>query len=581
MKKRVVSWLLVLLMLTSLLPTSVLAEMADPAVQTAVEDALPAEAEETEDTADTEQPETPEPPEETENTDEAEQETGPQLAVQSADVAVQTDADIKEINSAEDFAKMEANISASLATVKDGDKVLWFEGTIENLFQGPTWEELSDSTLEWETISTVDKLLELAGSTNDDVLAKNYKLADDLDLTDVAFPGIGSADHPFTGRFDGQNKTISNVTVTGSTNVGFFNVIKGATVKNLNLANVNITGATNVGGLVGENSGSITASSASGAVTGGTVTGGLAGSNTPMSNAAKLRTMADSVKDFYTAPYLLLANTQGNVKLTSAQVDRLINVMANGLTADNVYVWSWGGASGTDYDTTATALAALQPYKASSSSARTLADKLLTALEGTGITQVGASNGYVRSISKDGTTYGEFTSDPNSGWLYKVNGVLPNVPLTQKYISNGDSILWYYTTDWTQDPDAGKMADEELTAEDVIKLIDAIGTVTKDSGSAIAAARTAYNKLSAQQKALVTNYNKLVAAEAAYAALLKELAEKAGATSVTGWQKRYLDALDAVKTDKLAFGSEWLVIALARSGRDVPQSYYDSVVEAV
>lgn len=40
MKKRVVSWLLVMLMLASLLPTSVLAEMVDTVEQTAVEEPL-------------------------------------------------------------------------------------------------------------------------------------------------------------------------------------------------------------------------------------------------------------------------------------------------------------------------------------------------------------------------------------------------------------------------------------------------------------------------------------------------------------------------------------------------------------
>ena len=207
----------------------------------------------------------------------------------------------------------------------------------------------------------------------------------------------------------------------------------------------------------------------------------------------------------------------------------------------------------------------------------------IAALEGSGISQVGAANGYVRSMTKDGVTYGEFTSGPNSGWLYKVNGSLPSVPLTQKAVNNGDYVLWYYTTDWKADPDAGKMADEEVTAADVIKLIDAIGTVTKNSGNAIAAARSAYNKLPANQKALVTNYDKLVAAEAAYAELVKALQEDTGRTNETtgAWQQPYQKALDGVKSDELAFGSEWLVIALARSGRDVPDSYYDSVVKAV
>lgn len=204
------------------------------------------------------------------------------------------------------------------------------------------------------------------------------------------------------------------------------------------------------------------------------------------------------------------------------------------------------------------------------------------ALEGSGITAVGAESGYIRSMTKGGVTYGEFTAGPNSGWLYKVNGRLPSLPLTQQAVADKDYVLWYYTSDWKTDPDAGKMGDEEVTAADVIKLIDAIGTVSKNSGNAIAAARTAYNKLPADQKKLVTNYDKLAAAEAAYAEILKALREDETQTGdATGWRKTHSDMLDTIKTGELAFGSEWLVIALARSGRDVPDSYYDSVVKAV
>ena len=204
------------------------------------------------------------------------------------------------------------------------------------------------------------------------------------------------------------------------------------------------------------------------------------------------------------------------------------------------------------------------------------------ALEGSGITAVGAESGYIRSMTKGGVTYGEFTAGPNSGWLYKVNGRLPSLPLTQQAVADKDYVLWYYTSDWKTDPDAGKMGDEEVTAADVIKLIDAIGTVSKNSGNAIAAARTAYNKLPADQKKLVTNYDKLTAAEAAYAEILKALREDETQTGdATGWRKTHSDTLDTIKTGGLAFGSEWLVIALARSGRDVPDSYYDSVVKAV
>ena len=77
------------------------------------------------------------------------------------------------------------------------------------------------------------------------------------------------------------------------------------------------------------------------------------------------------------------------------------------------------------------------------------------ALDGSGITQVGAEKGYVKSMTKDGVTLGEMTMGANSGWLYKVNGILPDRGLTSYEIKQGDEILWYYTADYQKDPSAG------------------------------------------------------------------------------------------------------------------------------
>lgn len=126
-----------------------------------------------------------------------------------------------------------SNTSASLTTVKNDDRILWFEGTTENRFQGPTWDELSGTAIQWETISTVDELLNLsAGDAT--AMGKNYRLTADLDLNGVSFGGIGTTSVPFTGMFDGQGHTISNVTINaaGEDNIGFFGVIRGATIKN-------------------------------------------------------------------------------------------------------------------------------------------------------------------------------------------------------------------------------------------------------------------------------------------------------------------------------------------------------------
>ena len=76
----------------------------------------------------------------------------------------------------------------------------------------------------------------------------------------------------------------------------------------------------------------------------------------------------------------------------------------------------------------------------------------------TGFTYEGAATGYVSSITNTttGKTLAHFDKGPNSGWLYKVNSVLPDVGLTSYTIKDGDNILWYYTDDWTKDPDASK-----------------------------------------------------------------------------------------------------------------------------
>lgn len=57
---------------------------------------------------------------------------------------------------------------------------------------------------------------------------------------------------------------------------------------------------------------------------------------------------------------------------------------------------------------------------------------------------------------------------------------------------------------------------ENLAVKDVEDKINAIGTVTKNSGEAIKAAQNAYNALTAEQKAKVSNYSTLVAAQNAY-----------------------------------------------------------------
>ena len=98
--------------------------------------------------------------------------------------------------------------------------------------------------------------------------------------------------------------------------------------------------------------------------------------------------------------------------------------------------------------------------------------------------------------------------------------------------------------------------------------------MTLTSGDAIAAARAAYDALTDSQKAEVSNYDTLLAAEARFAEL-KDAAARAAyaenAYQTTG------DLLETLGTPNVgSVGGEWMVIGLARSGRTVPDGYYET-----
>ena len=101
---------------------------------------------------------------------------------------------------------------------------------------------------------------------------------------------------------------------------------------------------------------------------------------------------------------------------------------------------------------------------------------LIKALENSGITQVGAESGYVKSMTKSGNTLAEFGDGKNSGWMYKVNDALPNVGLTECEIDDGDKIVWFFTDDWTTVPGTtgsfvgkGTSSKKDTTEEDAKK----------------------------------------------------------------------------------------------------------------
>jgi hypothetical protein len=121
------------------------------------------------------------------------------------------------------------------------------------------WQELMGASTEWD---------------------KHFVLVSHIDLAGITPTPVGNSVNKFTGVFDGQGYTISNVVInqpTGS-NVGLFGYVSLATVCNVRIENAAITGRWMVGGLAGYlDSSTIHDIAFNGSVTGNAYVGGAAG----------------------------------------------------------------------------------------------------------------------------------------------------------------------------------------------------------------------------------------------------------------------------------------------------------------
>ena len=177
-------------------------------------------------------------------------------------------------------------------------------------------------------------------------LGATYSLANNIDATETlnwnaggGFAPIGSNISPFTGTFNGNNYTISNlfINLPSMNDVGLFGQTSGATIENVGLVNANITGQNNVGGLVGDNSShsSIANTYATGNVNGSSYVGGLVGFNVSSS----------SIDNSYTT---------GSVNGSDNYIGGLVGFNYNASSIDNSYAsgsvsgsgWGVGGLVG-------------------------------------------------------------------------------------------------------------------------------------------------------------------------------------------------------------------------------------------
>jgi len=81
-----------------------------------------------------------------------------------------------------------------------------------------------------------------------------FKLNNDIDFKDKKYYSMGSITNYFVGTLDGNNKTISNITMNGTVNSGIIGYNNTGTIKKLNIDTVNVKGYDNIG-LIGYNAG--------------------------------------------------------------------------------------------------------------------------------------------------------------------------------------------------------------------------------------------------------------------------------------------------------------------------------------
>ena len=138
--------------------------------------------------------------------------------------------------------------------------------------------------------SDIDHLMSTSGDwgshfiVTQDINCFGFVWDDNGSATDNPQP-IGNATTQFTGNFDGQGYTISNIdlifTIDPNNNdIGFFGFIDGGTVSNLGLDNVEVEGLNRVGSFCGilEN-GTISYCYSTGNVDGGAHVGGFCGAS--------------------------------------------------------------------------------------------------------------------------------------------------------------------------------------------------------------------------------------------------------------------------------------------------------------
>ena len=253
--------------------------------------------------------------------------------------------------------------------------------------------------------------------------------------------------------------------------------------------------------------------------------------------------------------------------------------LAGGDTVCFSYSCSWGADLGYDWSGNDTSLSEVV-FSAGTVSPDFAADAFdyqLTLPEGTDSVTVQPKVGnraYRAKVYKNTYTPADSSAD------YKTWEAIP--------VSDGDTIIiGIANAGWMQNNynnaaesvyqfHIGHAPSVDTQVQAVESLIDAIGTVTAQSGHAIETARNAFDALSAEQQEKVSNADALTDAETAYSALIQEK------TTLTAEElrERYAGTI----RENPVYGNEWDMINLCRFGLAtdaMKQHYCESVRQAL
>ena len=232
---------------------------------------------------------------------------------------------------------------------------------------------------------------------------------------------------------------------------------------------------------------------------------------------------------------------------TSSSRDQLIKAILDGRTNDGG--WALDG-NATDVDMTAMAIQALAPYYESNETVKDAVDTALAWLS----TKQSSDGGF--------SSWGNANAESCAQVIVALSALNIDADTDSRFVKNGHSalenLLTFEQADGSflhtlpgSDKDNNQMSSEQGTyalvaydrfktgknslynmtdavkradasAQEVIDMINQIGYVDESSYTAIAEARNAYDKLSTEDQAKVTNYSTLTAAETSYKAILKQ-----------------------------------------------------------